>query len=77
VKILTAILNWENYDDSAEAIKSVLRSNLKSEIILIDNSSDDGSYEKLVELFGEQVIFHRNEKMAALRMETILPFYML
>ncbi|MGQ5711037.1 glycosyltransferase family 2 protein [Desulforudis sp. DRI-14] len=61
-KLWSIILNWNNYDDAVESIRSLLGSTLATEIVLVDNGSTDGSYERLQEHFaGYHIYFIRNK----------------
>lgn len=60
MKILVAVLNWRNYEDTLIAIQSVKDSTLFADIMLLDNDSCDGSFESLQEHFGKSVIYQAN-----------------
>lgn len=52
IKIYIIILSWNNYDDTKETIESLLKSDLlEARILLVDNASTDGSFEKLKKEF--------------------------
>jgi len=61
-KISIIILNYNNDKDTVECVNSVKMLDYPDfEIILVDNGSSDGSYEKLKERFGN-LMFIRNPK---------------
>lgn len=62
MKVLVAILNWRNYEDSLLSIKSVMDSSINADIMLIDNDSRDGSLEDLERYFGNSIKYHSNKR---------------
>ena len=47
-KVSIIVLNWNNYNDSAECLESLNNIDFPNcEIILVDNASEDGSAERL------------------------------
>lgn len=50
MNVSSVILNWKGFSDTKECMKSILlanRSGINLQIIVVDNGSDDGSYERL------------------------------
>lgn len=48
--IFVIILNWKGWQDTIECLESLLRNDYKNfRVVVIDNHSEDGSYEKLLE----------------------------
>ncbi|MCP2605454.1 glycosyltransferase family 2 protein [Candidatus Aminicenantes bacterium AC-335-O07] len=61
-KISIIILNWNNYEDTKECLESLGKITYPNyEVIVVDNGSTDGSYERLKEEFFHH-IFIRNEE---------------
>lgn len=58
------IVNYHSADLVVDCINSVFEkvNNLKYEIIVVDNASEDGSVEKLEQIFGTQIIVISSEK---------------
>lgn len=58
------IVNYHSADLVVDCINSVFEkvNNLKYEIIVVDNASEDGSVEKLEQIFGKQIIVISSEK---------------
>jgi len=60
--IFAIILNWNNYGDTEKCVESLSEvSSIQLNIIIVDNFSDDGSFEKLKNRFFDKVIL-RTEK---------------
>lgn len=58
------VLNWNNYDDTAECISSMKKSDYKNyTIYVVDNGSNDGSAEKLISEFSKCQIIKNKENM--------------
>lgn len=55
-KILAVVLNYQTADLSARAVRAALRaiSGLRAEIVVVDNASDDGSFEHLSKEFATE-----------------------
>ncbi len=52
-KVFAIVLNWNGYYDSKNCLNSLLGVDYKNlEIVLVDNSSTDDSYQKLIEEFN-------------------------
>ena len=48
--IFVIILNWKGWQDTIECLESLLRNDYKNfRVVVIDNHSEDESYEKLLE----------------------------
>lgn len=61
--VTVIVVNWNGIGTLQECLNSLLRQRYPSfEIIVVDNHSEDGSYEKGVALYGEKVIWIRNQK---------------
>lgn len=60
--VYAIILNYNNFEQARDAIDSLRSESTIAEIILVDNASDDGSYERLQEEFSNtgKVRFFRN-----------------
>jgi GT2 family glycosyltransferase len=53
-KIAVIILTWKRYEDTKDCLNSILKSNrLPDELLIIDNGSNDGSYEKIKSEFAK------------------------
>lgn len=62
-KVSIIILNWNGYDDTIECLESLQKITYKNyDMIMVDNGSDDGSYEKLIAGFSGKVFFIRNKE---------------
>jgi len=60
--VCIVILNWNNYEDTSECIKSIERCTYPSlDVIVVDNASEDGSFERLSQEF-DWCHFIRNEQ---------------
>ncbi|WP_445506442.1 glycosyltransferase [Niallia sp. 03190] len=54
-KIAVVILNYLNYEDTIDCVMSLLKQNYKEyQIIIVDNGSNNKSFEKLVSYFSEE-----------------------
>ena len=51
------LLNYNNFDDSEECIKSLLNSGEELDIIFVDNRSPDGSGERIRQEFKQEIIY--------------------
>jgi len=63
--VSVVVLNFNGNPVVYNCVDSILRSDYPNfEVIVIDNASTDGSYEKLREKFGfyQNIVFHRNER---------------
>lgn len=61
-RVIVTVLNYNRADDTIECVNSLFKTNYPSmEILLVDNCSTDGSYEKIREAFPEIKVI-RNEK---------------
>ncbi len=49
--VFAVVLNYNGFSDSKECIESLLNSNFKLRIIVVDNNSNDDSFRKLQDLF--------------------------
>lgn len=60
------VVNWNNYEDTQRCLLSLLssRTSLEKKVVLVDNFSDDGSRERLVDFLRElpEVHFVANER---------------
>lgn len=55
-KLFIVILNWKQYELTAQCLRSILNSEASLyEIVVIDNNSEDGSVDKLRSEFGEDI----------------------
>ena len=56
------ILNYNTYEKTKKCIESCLKQKgIKYRILLIDNNSEDASFERLVAEYGETIDFLRND----------------
>lgn len=65
MKVGCIVLNWNNYEDTKECLLSIKESKTEIEkiVVLVDNNSTDGSYEKLKEeLKSHDIYFLRNNE---------------
>ena len=61
--LFAVILNWNLKEDTIECVNSILKGNwVPEEIIVVDNGSDDGSPEALLECFGNHIKLIVNER---------------
>lgn len=60
-KIAFVLLYYKAFQDTVECIESIKdldQTGIKIDIILVDNNSNDGSFEKLKELYADNLSFH-------------------
>lgn len=63
-KVFIIILNFNSFQDTKECLQSLQQINYDNyEIVVVDNSSKDNSYEKLKEEFGSYNIIRCNENL--------------
>lgn len=63
-KVSIIILNFNSFEDTSECLYSLKNINYKNyEIVLVDNCSTDGSFEKLSSEFKEYKILKSNENL--------------
>ena len=68
------ILNWNNFEDTDECLGSLYRGDLCGGfIVLVDNGSQDGSYEKLRQKWSYWKAIHwiKNKEILVLQGETM------
>ena len=60
VKFVFLILHYKNDDVTKQCIESLIQcfGTLQMEIIVVDNASDNGSYEKLLQCYGNASYIH-------------------
>lgn len=67
IKVFVVILNFNGYKNTIECIQSlnkiVLPSNIEKEIVIIDNASSDGSFEKIQEKFPKITVIQNKENL--------------
>jgi GT2 family glycosyltransferase len=62
-KVGIVVLNWNNYEDTAECIRSLENINYENYfIVVVDNGSTDGSVEKLSEEFDHNFVINSENK---------------
>lgn len=49
--VFAVVLNYNGFSDTKDCVESLLLSNIKLKIIIVDNNSNDDSFKKLSELF--------------------------
>lgn len=59
---VVAILSWNTVDITPNAIDSLLRQSFLPTILVIDNGSEDGSYEQFDAKYGDKIKLIRNKK---------------
>lgn len=58
-----SILHYKTYDDTYECVKSILALNDKANIVIVDNGSNNGSFEKLKNKFKDDNIHFIDNNM--------------
>ena len=60
MKFVFLILHYKNDDVTKQCIESLIQcfGTLQMEIIVVDNASDNGSYEKLLQCYGNASYIH-------------------
>jgi GT2 family glycosyltransferase len=57
-KVCVALVNWNSFDDTTEAVESLLKSDYKRmRILVVDNNSSDNSIPRLKKLFGRKITY--------------------
>lgn len=63
-KVFIVVLNWNNYDDTKECIESLEKITYPNyEIIIIDNSSKDGSTQKIQKEHPKHIYIYNKENL--------------
>lgn len=63
VKIATILINYNGYEDTADAINSIEKSSVKTDIIVVDNASDQNEGDKLKEAFSDIYVIQSKENV--------------